>query len=129
MKKQFLWWCLVSLAVFGFLFGCQKAKLDQYPVTELNLSEIQDGVYYGEYTLNPEAVAANRTAKVEVTVANGKITDIKLIESFDIPAIRETVIEKQSLKFDVDAISGGTYSKVVILKAIENALNKEVEKE
>ncbi len=84
-----------------------------------SLTMVKDGTYSGSYTCFPVSVT------VSVTVKDNTITDIAIIEHQNgqgKPAekITDTVIEKQSIT--VDAVSGATYSSIVILKAIENAL-------
>lgn len=72
--------------------------------------------------------------KVSVTVENGKITEIEIIEhnergeNFYLPAMENIpgkIIEKQST--DVDTISGATFTSNGIMEAVENALSKAVE--
>lgn len=86
------------------------------------LSEISDGTYIGEYSVPLVSV------KVAVTVEHHQMTDVDILQhenGLGSPAERviDDVIQNQSL--DVDAISGATVSSKCILKAIENALNKE----
>jgi len=88
-------------------------------ITEIDVSNIPDGIYDGDYDV--EYIYA----KVEVTVKHGKITDIKILEHRNErggPAekITDDIINKQ--KIDVDAVSGATNSSKVIKKAVENAL-------
>ena len=88
-------------------------------VSDIDVSHISDGIYVGDYDV--EYIYA----KVEVTVKQGKITEIKLLEHRNErggPAEKITadIINKQ--KIDVDAISGATNSSKVIKKAVENAL-------
>ena len=64
-------------------------------------------------------------AKVEVTVQNGKITNINILEhrherGKTAEVIADSIVDEQ--KIDVDAISGATNSSTVIKKAVENAL-------
>ncbi len=83
---------------------------------------VTDGVYVGEYDVDFVY------AKVEVTVQNGVITKIDILEHKNgrgKPAeiVADRIIEEQ--KIDVDAVSGATNSSVVIKKAVENALTGE----
>lgn len=94
-------------------------QLTTTEISDIDLSTIQDGIYEGSYKVLPVSV------KLEVTIDNKKITSIDIIDHINgqgKPAeiITDRVIEAQSL--DVDIISGATYSSVVILKAIENAM-------
>jgi len=90
-------------------------------INEIDMSEVSDGVYSGEYGYNDMV-----SAKVEVTVKNNSITNIELTEhkcglGGKAEAIVKRVVDSQVL--DVDVVSGATVSSKVILKAIENALN------
>ena len=94
-------------------------KLKDLPVSEIDLSKIEDGTYVGKYKVYPISVEVN------VIVNDHAISDIELIKhdngkGKDAEIIPELVIEKQKLQ--VDVISGASYSSKVILKAIENAL-------
>ncbi|MDF2543780.1 MAG: FMN-binding protein [Herbinix sp.] len=86
---------------------------------DIDISIIPDGTYIGE--CNAEFIYA----KVEVTVEEGRITDIKILEHKNdrgsaAEKITNEIIDKQMI--DVDAISGATNSSKVIKKAVENAL-------
>lgn len=88
-------------------------------ISDVNLSEISDGVYEGSYSVFPVSV------KVEVAVENHAIKSIDLIDhkhgkGAGAEVIPDMVVEAQSL--DVDTVSGATYSSKVILKAIKDAL-------
>ena len=86
---------------------------------EINISDVSDGVYIGEYDVNFIYV------KVEVTVQNGEITDIIILEHrHEHGKAAETVINEivDEQRIDVDAVSGATNSSIVIKKAVENAL-------
>ena len=64
-------------------------------------------------------------AKVEVTVEDGEIVSINILEHrHERGKAAEKVIEKiiEEQKTDVDAVSGATNSSTVIKKAVENAL-------
>lgn len=109
---------LTGAGVYAYL----QRSLDQLvdmPISEIDLTEVEDGTYIGSYAKFPV------DAKVKVTVKDHRITAIDLIEHGNgkgAPAevVPGKVVEAQSL--DVDAVSGATYSSKVILKAIENAL-------
>lgn len=88
-------------------------------VSNLNMANITDGIYVGEYSVTPVYV------KVEVSVIEHKITSIKIIEHENglgskAEKIVDDVISQQSL--GVDAVSGATVSSKCIIKAIESAL-------
>lgn len=83
---------------------------------------LADGVYQGS------AQGYKSTITVEVTVEQGQVTDITVLEQNDTPnfytyaaTIPDTVVEEQSLQ--VDAVTGATYSSAGLLNAIEDALS------
>ena len=89
-------------------------------IGDVDLSAIPDGVYVGEYDVN------FIYAKVEVTVRNGEMTDIIILEHKQergkaAEAVISDMLAEQ--KIDVDAVSGATNSSTVIKKAVENALS------
>lgn len=95
------------------------AKLKIANVGDVNLSLIDDGDYYGEYSVFPVSV------KLIVTVKDHAITTINILEhktgqGQDAVQIIDEVIDSQSLQ--VDSIAGATYSSKVILFAIKDAL-------
>lgn len=94
-------------------------NVNSITVSNLNMANITDGIYVGEYSVTPVYV------KVEVSVTEHKITGIKIIEHENglgdkAEKIVDDVIIQQSL--EVDAVSGATVSSKCIIKAIENAL-------
>ena len=114
---------LIGLA--GFL-GFQKLNNDlehlkEYPFETQNPSQWKDGIFIGEANQFPIKV------KVEVYIQNQRITKLILLEhqtgeGQSAEAILDHVLDAQSL--DVDVITGATYSSILILKAIEAALEK-----
>jgi len=112
---------IISAVGFGVIkyieSNLESLKYIEFP--EVNMSEIQDGVYSGSYT------AAPVSAEVRVPVKDHIITDIQIIKHINgqgAPAeiITDRVIESQSLQ--VDSVTGATYSSKVILLAIKDAL-------
>ena len=93
--------------------------ISEIELTTPDISGIQDGVYNGVF----ETPALS--AEVDVIVEDHRIIEI-LINNHnhgrgaDAERITEEVIINQSV--EVDAISGATNSSLVILKAIQNAL-------
>lgn len=126
MKKIVLW-VVVVIGVIILIIAAASAviqrnltKLAQTDIPDIDLSDIADGEYEGEYAVFPVSAA------VRVTVADHKIVKIELIKHFNgqgsgAEVIPGKVTESQSL--DVDIVSGATYSSKVILKAIRNALS------
>lgn len=96
-------------------------QLADLEISNVDISSIPDGTYTGVYIATPIE------AEVEVTLKNQKITSINLVKHDNgrgqaAEIIPENVVQAQTL--EVDAISGATYSSKVILKAIENALQR-----
>lgn len=87
---------------------------------------LKDGKYYGE------GMGNNGTVEVEVTIKEGKITDIEFIkfiddkEFFDVETDGQQMISKviEAQSYDVDGISGATYSSNGFLDAVKDALEK-----
>jgi len=89
------------------------------PVQSIDFAGLPDGTFAG--------YAHNRIIRVRVavTVADGAVTDIAILEhrqgrGRQAEVIAADVIRAQSL--EVDAIASATFSSSTILKAIENAL-------
>lgn len=131
-KKKTLLFVVLSIIVVIILVGAGvktylEANLNKVAtavITDVDLTEVKDGVYNGSYNALPVMV------EVKVTVSNHSITVIELVKHLNgqgTPAevITDKVIEAQSLQ--VDIVAGATYSSKVILKAIENALSNEAE--
>jgi uncharacterized protein with FMN-binding domain len=90
----------------------------------VDFSKLRDGTYHGLYE---GGMYKWRRNECDVTVTNGKVTDIQLANSKD-PGAKNTgnemlydrVIQAQSLQ--VDTISGATLTSKAYLQAVENAL-------
>lgn len=122
---------ILSIVIFIFTIGLiggavylknvadYKQAVKETTFDEINISDVSDGVYIGEYDVN------FIYAKVEVTVQNREITDIIILEHrHEHGKAAETVINEivDEQRIDVDAVSGATNSSIVIKKAVENAL-------
>lgn len=97
-------------------------NLETMEIQEVDLAAVEDGRYVGFYGSFPV------DAKVEVIVADHKITTINLLEhgngqGGNAEVIPDKVVAQQSLQ--IDSVSGATYSSRVILKAIAVALESE----
>lgn len=92
-------------------------------IGNIDLSNYEDGNYIGKFE------GYRWSNSVAVIVKDHKIEDIKIMEGqqFRLDEVEKelinNVITKQSV--DVDVVSGATVSSKAILKAIENAFNKE----
>jgi uncharacterized protein with FMN-binding domain len=120
---------LIPLSVAAVVYlGYMVLKLQQeeqqlraLTIQNIDIERVKNGKYPGECTLEL------KKAKVNVTVENGVIMNIEIIEHTHGPgrgayAITEEIIRKQDL--DVDAVSGATKSSLVMKKAVEDALKK-----
>ncbi len=122
---------LLFTAIFLFLIGMAftavylksvadyKRAVKETTFGNLDISDVPDGVYVGEYDVD------FIYARVEVTVQNGVITNIDILEHKNgrgsrAEAVVDRIMEEQ--KIEVDAVSGVTNSSTVIKKAVENAL-------
>ena len=126
-KKKIVLFAIILLLLVGLVLGIiylksvadYKQAVKETTFEEINILDISDGVYIGEYDVN------FIYAKVEVTVQNGEITNINILEhrherGKTAEAITNKIVDEQ--KIDVDAISGATNSSTVIKKAVENAI-------
>lgn len=110
---------LIFTAIYLKSVADYKNAVRETTFTGLDISNIPDGVYVGEYDVD------FIYAKVEVTVQNGAITNIDILEHKNgrgksAEIVTDRILEEQ--KIDVDAVSGATNSSTVIKKAVENAL-------
>ena len=126
-RKRIILSVVIVTFIFGLIVGAAylknvadyKKAVKETTFDEINISDIPDGIYIGEYDVN------FIYAKVEVTVQTGKITDIRILEHRHergkaAEAIIDEIVDEQ--RIDVDAISGATNSSTVLKKAVENAL-------
>jgi len=118
-KQVVLSFMLTVLFVF---VGCSTPVL--FPIKNVDFTDIPSGIFTG-YAHN-----GILRVRVAVTVVDGAVTDIAILEHRQgrgrrAEAITADVITAQSL--EVDAIASATYSSSTILKAIENALLRQVE--
>ena len=126
-KKKTVLFIIMLLLLVGFVLGILYLKsvadyrqaVRETTFEDIHISDIPDGVYVGEYDVD------FIYAKVEVTVQNGEITNINILEhrherGKTAEVITDSIVDEQ--KIDVDAISGATNSSTVIKKAVENAL-------
>ena len=122
-KKKTVLFVIVFLLIVGFVLGIlylksvadYKQAVRETTFEDINISDIPDGVYVGEYDVD------FIYAKVEVTVQNGEITNINILEhrherGKTAEVITDSIVDEQ--KIDVDAISGATNSSTVIKKRL-----------
>jgi|Deesub1362A_J573_1020465.scaffolds.fasta_scaffold06256_4 uncharacterized protein with FMN-binding domain len=90
-------------------------------VGSAGLENVRDGSYIGEYESFPVK------AVVKVDVMSNRITVIEIIEhrcGLGKKAEKITKEIEKSQSVDVDVVTGATLSSKVILKAVEDALDK-----
>ncbi|MDE6406841.1 MAG: FMN-binding protein [Lachnospiraceae bacterium] len=109
----------VSAATYLKSVADYQKAVKETTIGGMDITGLSDGVYVGEYDVN------FIYAKVEVTVQDGKMTDIAILEHKQergkaAEGVVEDMIAEQ--KTDVEAVSGATNSSTVIKKAVENAL-------
>lgn len=121
--KKILKYCGIIFAVvllfFGFLFMKQKNEIDRLQFSTIDLSQIEDGTYYGE-----EKTTLVKAA-VEVSIKDHEIQNITIKKHDNglgqkAEKIVATMIKKNT--YEVDAISGATISSQVIKGAVNDAL-------
>ncbi len=110
---------LVVLGVYLSSVNAYQDKVKQIVISDVDISGVPDGVYTGDCDVDYVY------AKVQATVKDGKMTDLKLLEhrtdrGRPAESIIQTILSQQ--KVDVDSITGATNSSMVIKKAVENAL-------
>ncbi|MBN1873619.1 MAG: FMN-binding protein [Anaerolineae bacterium] len=119
---------VIGLGIAGGVGWSKLSKEHQearsLPLDAVDFGKLNDGTYHGVYE---GGMYKWRTNECDVTVANGKVTDIQLVVSQDPgsentqhQALYDRVIEAQSLQ--VDTISGATLTSKAYLQAVENAL-------
>lgn len=129
-RKRILLYMALFLFLIGLIFTATylksvadyKKSVKETTFSGVDISNIPDGVYVGEYDVKFIYV------KVEVTVQNGEVAKIDILEHKNgrgkpAETITDRIIEEQ--RIDVDAVSGATNSSIVIKKAVENALKGE----
>ncbi|MBO5247294.1 MAG: FMN-binding protein [Eubacterium sp.] len=125
-----MWWhrvltLILALCISGHIvayivdFKQYQQKVNQIAFEEMELVNIADGTYEGEYD------AGYIYAKVEVQIKNHEILAINILEHLNErgePAekLLDDIVEMQNIY--VDTVSGATNSSNVLKKAVENAL-------
>lgn len=114
--------CIIGHMVAYFIdFENYQNKIREIHIQDIDISEAEDGIYVGEYD------AGYIYAKVEVTIENGNIAELRILEHGNERGEAAEVITeeiKRQQKLDVDAVTGATNSSNVIKKAVQNALVK-----
>lgn len=115
---------IVLLTAVGIYFYIDIAdgleNLNNMVIEEIDLSTISDGSFTGQYTQTPIDVI------VEVEVSNHEITNISILkhdngQGEEAETIIDSILLEQSIQ--VDTVAGATYSSIVILLAVWDALS------
>ena len=122
-KKKVALFAVMILLLIDLVWGIiylksvadYKQAVKETTYEDIHISDIPDGVYVGEYDVD------FIYAKVEVTVQNGEITNINILEhrherGKTAEVITDSIVDEQ--KIDVDAISGATNSSADIKKRL-----------
>lgn len=125
---------IVVTLVSGLVFSAPgRREVQELIITDVNFKKLRNGSYEGEYIGIKDH---SRDTKVQVTISEGKISDIKILKGaldkegkpaeltggLSVGDLFGNVIESQSLQ--VDVISGATLTSKAHLKALENALEQ-----
>ena len=90
-------------------------------VNGISISDLNDGIYNGEYN------AGRWTNRVNVTVKNHKITKIDIEDdvTFVMKGLSDEIFDRviKAQNTNIDTISQATVTSKAYLKSIENALN------
>lgn len=113
--------CALCTAIYVGKVVIYQRTVRGFTYSEPELRNVADGTYVGECGVD------FISAKVQVSVKNGKLNDIRLLEHRnERGAQAEKILDDMILeqRIDVDTVAGATNSSKVIKKAVENALAK-----
>ena len=126
MKKLFktfltivIIFALVIIFTFAVVSIRMTGQVKAFDKTNINLSQVADGVYTGHSETDLVKV------DVRVTVADGRIEDIEILKHECGKGYPADVIVSDMIKdntVEVDAVSGATMSSEVIKDAVRDAL-------
>ena len=126
MKKLFktfltivIIFALVIIFTFAVVSIRMTGQVKAFDKTNINLSQVADGVYTGHSETDLVKV------DVRVTVADGRIEDIEILKHECGKGHPADVIVSDMIKdntVEVDAVSGATMSSEVIKDAVRDAL-------
>lgn len=120
IKIVFVIMLLFVIVGFSVYYVIQRnlEQLENMKIGPMDLSDVEDGVYLGKYSVLPISVT------VQVSVTDHKIVSIEIIEHLNgqggkAEKIIYDIVAEQSI--NVDVVSGATYSSQVIKSAILQA--------
>lgn len=99
------------------------------PEEPIDITTLANGRYIG----SAQSFGRDGELVVEVTIADGKIVEIEVLEHHDtpdyanpaFPVLRDRIIDSQEL--EVDTVSGATATSIGYMDAVQNALRNEPE--
>ncbi len=115
---------LVLGGLFIFVTIKMNSQLESMDVSDVDMQTVADGCYTGISETDLVQVT------VDVTVADHKITEIKIVRHRNGKGAPAEVIVEDMVaqnRCDVDIVSGATNSSVVIKSAVHNALVQGIE--
>ena len=112
---------VVLASIMLFTMTKDLSKMAKTTINPIEITQIKDGTYEGYYQFG------RWEAKVQVTVKDGVITQVKSLLEEAFPNVSDELNEKivKEQKNDVDAVSGATVTSKAYLKAVENALQNQ----
>ena len=112
---------VIGLGLYFSLVNSSKKSLTAMEYEEVDMSEVADGVYFGEVDAGLVYV------KVSVAVNENKIINIRILKHKNgLGSKAESIITEmlQQNSYKVDAVSGATLSSEAIKSAVSKALKK-----
>lgn len=126
---------VIGVGVLGGLLADAPGRREagKLSFSDVKFKNLKDGTYIGEFKGEKSHL---RDTKVEVTISDGEISDIKILKGAvdkdgkpveltgrqNIDNLFNDAIQSQTLQ--VDVISGATLTSKTHLKALENALEQ-----
>jgi uncharacterized protein with FMN-binding domain len=115
---------LFGAVILGFLYLSTGLDLERQPeILGVDPSKQSDGTYTGHYK------GGRWTNDIAVTISDGKIVGIEVVEDVTFPKeetsdilFRRVLVQQTTA---VDTVSGATVTSKAYLKAIENALTNQ----
>jgi uncharacterized protein with FMN-binding domain len=118
-RKSFFYTAMLFALLFT-LSSCQTTRPIGSPIKNLHL---QDGEYDGYFRGGPNS------ASVRITIKEGRIETVTILNHFSSwkgnivnEIIPKRIVKEQSTR--VDAVSGATNSSIVIMNAVQKAIEK-----
>lgn len=117
---------VVALGFFAVMFG-----LDRFDKN--NASQTADTTLYTEEYCQ-DIIGFNGVIPLEISMKNGKIAKIDILENKETPAFLKRVTDnglieqfcgltpKEAVNLDIDAVSGATYSSHAIIKSVKTRM-------